>query len=159
MNRVRTVLAVSLAALAAGCTQQSPELTLYADGQSVEVPASRYCDVLVSHCQAPAKSQVTMPIRPGRPAQVAIPGDVADTPWLITVQSVDAGGKPEAPVQKLFKPGDDRLAYTARPRTATGRLTVIEIDQISGALVQTQGRSTPDVLARGVWVAKFSPGS
>lgn len=159
MNRARTAVAVSLAALAAGCARPAPpQLTLYADGQSIELPPSKYCNVTVSDCQAPKKTRITMPIRPGKPAQISIPSDVADTPWLITVQSADARGRPEKPVQKLFTPGDDQLAYTAKPLHPTDRLDVVEVVQISAAMVQTQGQSKPDFLARGIWSVQFTPG-
>lgn len=159
MKRAYIALVVALAGLAAGCAAPAaPELTFYADGQSVDLQPLKYCTVTVSKCDQPAKSQVRMPIRPGKPAQISLPSEVADTPWVISVQSKDPDGHSLPPEQRVFLPAQNKLAYTARPLRPTDRLDVIEVDQVSKAMVQTQGQSKPDFLARGIWSVQFTPG-
>ncbi|WP_028849606.1 DUF2771 family protein [Thermocrispum municipale] len=143
----RRILAVLLAALAlvAGCSAPSPpEVTVYADGKAVQLAPVQYCDVQVTDCQANPQAAGTLTLRPGKPMQISVPPDVADSPWVVYVQTVDAQGKPQ-PVQRTFFAPDESYAYTARPAPGQ-RLLTVEVQQ-AGARFDQNG----EVLARGVW--------
>lgn len=155
---VRVSVAVVVAVVLTGCGSQGsdhPELTVYADGSTATVSATRYCDVVVSDCEHDADAETSMALRPGQPAQISVPGEMSETPWLVNVQSVTAAGEPLEPQQEVFTPADGRLAYTARPDNPDDRLLVVEVQQLGAAFVQQEGAAEPELLARGLWAVSF----
>ncbi|MGH3433243.1 MAG: DUF2771 family protein [Thermocrispum sp.] len=148
-RRRPAVLLAALGLVLAGCgTQGPPELTVYADGRAVELAPVQYCDVQVSDCDANPGAKARMTLRPGRPLQISVPAGVAESPWVVYVQSTDAEGKPQPVRQRFFGP-DEAFAYTARPGPGQ-RLLTVEVQQAGG-------RFDPDgqLLARGVWAVQL----
>lgn len=153
----RGVLLAACALVTAGCGQTGPpELTVYADGSAITVAPVAYCDVTASECETDTAAAATLAIRPGRPAQVSVPGEVAETPWWVVVQTVGADGNPLPPVREFFAQGT-RHAYTAQPGPGE-RLLVVEVQQAAGVLTSPAEGAEPAVPARGLWSVQFTEG-
>lgn len=143
------------ALVTAGCGQAGPpQLTVYADGSTITVAPVAYCDVEVSDCVSDTAAAATLPIRPDQPAQVSVPGDVAETPWWVVVQTVDADGKPLPPSRQFFAQGT-RHAFTAQPGPGE-RLLVVEVQQAAGVLMAPTEGAEPAVPTRGLWTVQFT---
>ncbi|MFO7190815.1 MULTISPECIES: DUF2771 family protein [Thermocrispum] len=144
-RRLPAVLLAALASTVAGCSASGPpELTVYADGKTMQLAPVQYCDVRVTECEANPQAAGLMTVRPDRPMQISVPPEVAESPWLVYVQSVDAQGRPQPVQHEFFSPGE-AYAYTARPAPGQ-RLLTVEIQQ-AGAAFDDSGV----IVARGVW--------
>ncbi|MPY77204.1 MAG: DUF2771 family protein [Actinophytocola sp.] len=157
------VLFGAFALLATSCAETGPpEVSIYADGEYTRAAPLKYCDVLISDCDAAADAQARLPIRPGQPVQISVPAEVAESPWLVNVQGVSADGTPQPVRQKFFSPGES-YAYTARPSSPGERLLVVEVLQLGGAYAGgadgkpiTDSEGNPQLLARGWWSVELS---
>lgn len=128
-------------------------MSFYADGDTVRTAPMLYCDVRVRDCEKPAEP-ATLSARAGMPVQVSIPGDVADTPWSVTVQYRTNAGKVRYS-HATFTSGQQH-AYTADPPGSSNQILVVEIQQLGGALTKdANGNLQP--LARGVWSLQVEP--
>lgn len=133
----------AVAMVAAGCgTPAPPELTVYADGTAIELAPINYCDVRVTNCHPDTAATGRLNVRPGKPVQISVPTDVAESPWVVSAWSEASGGEPR---QKYFGP-DKAFSYTARPNGPKDRLLEIQVLQL-GAAVDEAG----SLLARGHW--------
>lgn len=149
MPRTRTLAGVlATAALAvSGCgTPGPPELTAYADGEAIELAPVTYCDVLVQHCEANPNAQQHLLLRPGKPVQLSVPTQVAESPWAVSVWSTH---DPQTPRQEFLAPGE-AFSYTARPHDPRGQIVEIQVLQL-GAAQDTAG----NLLARGLWTLQL----
>ncbi|WP_007024944.1 DUF2771 family protein [Saccharomonospora iraqiensis] len=151
------------AAVLAGCSAPAPpEVTFYADGESVRAEPWRYCDAQVTSCESHGERPV-LDVRAGEPVQISVPADVAETPWLVNVQYTDSAGTVRPIRQEVFTPGE-RHAYTAVPQAPAEQLLVVEVQQLGGAyaadaqgnpIVDESGR--PQLVARAVWALRIDP--
>ena len=146
-----------------GCsTVGPPEVTFYADGHTVNAAPFQYCDVLVRNCTK--GNPASLKVRAGKPVQISVPSDVADTPWLVITQYVDASGEPKVK-QQFFAP-KAKLAYTATGDAPTDSVLVVEVQQLGAAFAaDAQGNpildenGNPQLVARGIWSLQLKPGS
>ena len=136
-------------------------MSFYADGDTVRAAPLIYCDVLVKECDQ-AAGPASLPVRPGMPVQVSIPGAVAETPWTVTVQYRTAGGAVRY-THETFTDGK-QYAYTADPPGAGNRILVVEIQQLGAAYAANQQGTpaldpagNPQLVARGVWSLQVKP--
>lgn len=148
-TRLLGVLLAGTALTVTGCSApEPPEITFYADGTAVEVAPVKYCDVRITRCTTDDRAHGRLVVRPGRPVQISVPPQVAETPWTVFVQAVDADGNPLPPREHTFVP-DKAFAYTARPANPDERIAVIEVHQAGVAANQ--------LVSRGVWTLELRP--
>ena len=77
-RRLPAVLLAALASTVAGCSASGPpELTVYADGKTMQLAPVQYCDVRVTECEANPQAAGLMTVRPDRPMQISVPPEVA----------------------------------------------------------------------------------
>jgi hypothetical protein len=135
---------------------------VYADGASTAGAPETYCTEFIEDCQTNHGAKATLQSRPGMPAQISVPSEVSDTPWLVITQTATADGTPLPPTQELLTPGRT-LAYTAEPDQPDERILVIEVQQL-GVQADEQGRvvvddgGVPQLRPRGLWTVEFTPG-
>lgn len=159
------VVGVGLSTSACGAAEAAPELTVYADGTAIDLAPVLYCDVRVSACEPGGGGGDVLTARAGIPVQISVPGEVADSPWLVNVQAVAADGTVLPVRQEFFAPGR-AFAYSARPARPDERIVVVEVQQLGVALAADQDgnlvldeQGNPQRVARGVWtVAVRAPG-
>lgn len=165
-HRIGQVLSLiaGFALLTSACTTVGPpELTFFAEGEAIEVAPLQYCDVKVTTCEAAGGGAEVLRVRPGKPVQISVPGDVADSPWLVNVQTVAQDGT-VLPVRQEFFPPGSTYAYTARPSRPDERILVVEVQQLGAAYAAdaegsplTDESGNPQLVARGVWTVKVRP--
>ncbi|MBA0127696.1 DUF2771 family protein [Haloechinothrix sp. YIM 98757] len=146
----------------AGCGEVGPpEITIYSDGEAIQVEPFTYCDVEVTECDNDETHEYALPTRPGQPAQISVPGEIAETPWLVNVQAADADGTPLPVQQEYFSPGEAH-AFTAEPPSPDATLLIVEVQQMGAAFAADQegepirdeeGAMQP--VTRGIWPVAF----
>ncbi|MBK1785392.1 DUF2771 family protein [Prauserella cavernicola] len=156
----RAVVAVlgAAAAVLAGCSGvPNPEITFYADGNTVVAePLDQYCDALLRDCEQGGES-ATLAVRKGMPVQISVPEEVASTPWTLIVQYRTESGELRLQQPVTFTDGK-RHAYTVEPESPSDQIMVVEIQQLGAAYAaDPQGNPVvdengqPQLVARGVW--------
>lgn len=137
---------------------------IFADGETISVEPETYCDVHVTECSSGEQEGNTLRVRPGEPAQISVPGEIADSPWLVNVQSVDTDGDPLPVEQEFFTPGES-YAFTAQPPSEDARLLVVEIQQLGATYAVDEGGDvlldedgSVQPVARGIWPVEFHQG-
>lgn len=166
MRRSVVALCAGSAIAVAGCSApQPPEVTFFTDGETVDAGPLSYCDALLSDCTVTEGDPAVLSSRPGLPVQVSVPSEVADTPWLVNVQSVDSEGNLQPVSQEVFTDGS-RHAYTAVPPSPEDQVLVVEIQQLGAAyavddrdqpILDESGQ--PQLVVRGVWALQIDPAS
>ncbi|PXY30971.1 DUF2771 family protein [Prauserella muralis] len=154
--RVGALLACGALALAGCSAPGPPEVTFFADGDSIRADPLIYCDALLESCERGGKP-ASLKVRPGKPVQVSLPSDVSETPWALNVQYLDAQGRPQPVRQQVFTDGTQH-AYTVTPGSPRDQLVVVEIQQL-GAAYAADSRGNPildengqpQLVVRGVW--------
>lgn len=154
-------LAAGIALLGSACGKVGPpELTFYAEGSAIEVAPALYCDVRVTACEAGGGGSDVLTARPGMPVHISVPFEVADSPWLVNVQSIAADGTVLPVRQRFFGPGK-AYAFSAAPARPDERILVVEVHQLGAAYAaDAQGNpildesGAPQPVARGVWILR-----
>lgn len=159
-HRIGHVLSLlaGIALLTSACTTVGPpELTFFAEGEAIEVAPVQYCDVKVTSCEDAGGGSDVLRVRPGRPVHISVPGEVAESPWLVNVQTVAPDGTVLPVRQEFFAPGRT-YAYTARPARPDERILVVEVQQLGAAYAGdpqgnpiTDESGNPQLVARAVW--------
>ncbi len=80
--RLVALLVVPLVLLA-GCSSAPPEIVFTAGGTSASAGPTQYCDDENVNCQNFPEAPVDLPVPPGTPLEVAVPPEVAETPWVV----------------------------------------------------------------------------
>ncbi|GAA1236886.1 DUF2771 family protein [Prauserella halophila] len=140
-----------------GCSAApEPEVTFYADGDTTVAAPLIYCNELVDDC-GDEGTPVDLDVRPGMPVQVSVPADVAETPWVIIIQYLNAETGEESVEQQTFTDLSQH-AYTVTPPTEQDAVAVVEVQQIGAAYgVDAQGNpivdenGQPQLVTRGLW--------
>jgi hypothetical protein len=163
--RSRLAAVLTCAALAvAGCSAPdvTPEVTFYADGETTEAEALIYCDVLVRECEQVGES-ATLTARPGRPVQISVPSEVAEAPWVVNIQYLNAEGKLQPVKQEFFSQGTQH-AYTATGNGPGYQILVVEVQQLGAAYAADEdvnplldAAGNPQLVARAVWSLQATP--
>ncbi|MFD1146403.1 DUF2771 family protein [Saccharothrix hoggarensis] len=149
----RVLLPLSLLVLA-GCAAPAtePEVTFYADGRVVNVKPTQYCDVQSENCDVDPAAVGVLRVRPGKPVQISVPGELADSAWSVKFTYRDGRGQPQEPLRsKLFTERDPRYAYTLVLPNPDDQLESVEVQQY-GARIETSTTGAFDFVARGTWV-------
>lgn len=162
MRRFVVALLAGGALTLAGCSAPpNPEITFFADGESVQAEPLSYCDAQLKSCDTAGKP-AHLTIRPGTPLQISLPAAVSGTPWALNVQYLDEGGTPQLR-QQVFTDGTQH-AYTVESAPHE-QLVVVEVQQIGAAYAaDAQGNpivdenGNPQLVARGVWSLQVEPG-
>ncbi|MEJ2858308.1 MULTISPECIES: DUF2771 family protein [unclassified Saccharothrix] len=151
MRRVLPV--VPLLLVVAGCAAPTdPEVTFYADGKTVVVKPTQYCDLQSVECEADPEAVGVLRVRPGRPVQISVPGELANSAWSVKFTYRNAAGQPQEPLRsKLFTEREPRYAYTLELPNPDDQLESVEVQQY-GARIETSTTGAFDFVARGTWV-------
>ncbi|MFT7839406.1 DUF2771 family protein [Saccharothrix sp. BKS2] len=129
-----------------------PEVTFYADGEAIDVPPLDDCDIDAENCRRDPAAEGSLRIRPGKPVQISVPGEVADTAWGVNFRYRDAAGVEQEPGRSaMFTVSDPRHAYTLTLPNPDDQLVGVEVQQLSRR-IQTSTTGAFDFVARRVWV-------
>jgi hypothetical protein len=147
-----------------GCSAPSaPEVTFFADGHTVNSAPLIHCDELVRNCVRSPDSAASLKVRPGKPVQVSVPSEIANTPWVVNVQYANAKGELQPVKQQTFTSGNT-LAYTATPPAADDQLVVVEIKQLGAAYAADEtgkpivdAAGNPQLVVRAIWSLQVTP--
>ncbi|OQO92699.1 hypothetical protein B1813_11110 [Saccharomonospora piscinae] len=166
MRRSVVALVAVGAAVLTGCSApHPPEVTFYTDGESVAAPPMDYCDALRTECSVTGGDPVVLDSRPGRPVQISVPSEIAETPWLVIVQSLDPEGNLLPMRQEVFTDGTTH-AHTVVPETSGHQPLVVEVQQLGAAqavdsennpVVDENGDPQLVVSPRGIWSLQLDP--
>jgi hypothetical protein len=142
--------------LAAGCAAPTdPEVTFYADGKAITVRPAQYCDVQSENCEADAEAVGVLRVRPGKPVQISVPGELANSAWSVKFTYRNGRGEPQEPLRsKLFTASEPRFAYTLVLPDPDDQLESVEVQQY-GARIETSTTGAFDFVARGTWVVSI----
>jgi hypothetical protein len=127
---------VTGALVLAGCgAPQPPEVTFFAAGTTTRLSPSPSCDAGLQECKATG----TLAVPSGKLLNISVPGEVAETPWLVVFRYRGADGNEQKARSAIF-PAGDKYAYTLTPPTAADQLTHVEVQRITGmSASQDQG--------------------
>jgi hypothetical protein len=148
----RLLLPLSLLVLAGCAAPTDPEVTFYADGEAINVRPSQYCDLQSENCDVDADAVGVLRVRPGKPVQISVPGELAETAWSVKFTYRDARGEQQEPLRsKLFTERDPKYAYTLVLPNRDDQLESVEVQQY-GARIEASSTGTFDFVARATWV-------
>nr|CEL19547.1 hypothetical protein [Kibdelosporangium sp. MJ126-NF4]CTQ94653.1 hypothetical protein [Kibdelosporangium sp. MJ126-NF4] len=120
--------------LLAGCSaSHDPEVTFFADGETVRITPSPTCDSTLEECKPTGR--LTVP--GGKPLSISVPKQVAEAPWLVVFRYRAADGSVQKARSAFFRPGDS-FAYTLRMPTAGDQLMHVEVQRIGGMGLNAQ---------------------
>ncbi len=145
MRRVLTAVLACAAAVLAGCgAPPPPEVTFFADGDTVRARPQLLCEIGAEECLQDEAAEVSLRIRPGRPVQVSVPAEVSDGLWGVVFSYVDRDGNRVDASSRVFTPGSKQLAYTLELPADSDRLLLAAVQQ----LVTVDG---DQLLVSGIW--------
>ena len=150
--RLAGALAVFAVLLAGACSSDdgaAPEVSFAAAGSTVLARPTQLCDVQVRDCTADPKAAVVLRVPPGQSVQISVPKAIGETPWLVVFGYRTKAGEKVNARSDLFA-SNERQSYTLTLPTADDQLETVEVQQISGTLVQ--GEEGVDFPTRGTWV-------
>ncbi len=153
MRRVLTTVLASTALLATGCSAPPlPEVTFHASGKTINVHPTQYCDLESENCQIDTRAAGVLRVRPGKPVQISVPGDVADSAWSVKFTYRNAKGEQQEPLRsKVFTNAAPQYAYTLQLPKPDDQLESVEVQQF-GKRVQIDETGEIQFVARGTWV-------
>ncbi|WP_158848459.1 DUF2771 family protein [Saccharothrix deserti] len=148
----RILLALSLLVLTTACAAPAPpEVTFYANGRTINLTPVDDCDLDVENCRKDPQAEGTLRVPPGKPVQISVPGEVAESAWGVKFRYVDANGVEQEPGRgEVFTVRDPKYAYTLVLPNPDDRLLWIEVHQLSRR-IESSGTSAFDFVARRVW--------
>lgn len=151
----RVLIALPLLVLAGCAAPTDPEVTFYADGRTITVRPSQYCDLQSENCDVDADAVGVLRVRPGKPVQISVPADLAETAWSVKFTYRNAKGEPQEPLRsKLFTERAPRHAYTLVLPNPDDQLESVEVQQY-GARIEAGTAGAFDFVARGTWVVSI----
>jgi hypothetical protein len=139
--------------LLAACSDSGPpkpEVKFTVDGQSVSARPFLYCDVMVTKCDRDNGAQAKLNVPPGKQVVVAVPKDVAESPWSVVIEYKTAAGEQKDPQTVATFVPNERSDYTIQLPAAGDQLQTVEIKQ-AGAKQDPNATSDIQLLARAVW--------
>jgi hypothetical protein len=121
--------------LLAGCAApHDPEVTFFADGETVRITPSPTCDSSLEECKPTGELSVPG----GKPLNISVPRQIADAPWLVVFRYRAADGSVQKARSSLFRAGET-YAYTLRTPTAGDQLMHVEVQRI-GEMGSTENK-------------------
>ncbi|GAA1350580.1 DUF2771 family protein [Saccharothrix algeriensis] len=150
---MRRVLPFLLLPVVAACAAPAdPEVTFHADGRTVTVRPTQYCDLKSENCAVDPRAAGVLRVRPGKPVQISVPGELAGTAWSVKFTYRNARGEPQEPLRsRLFTDRDPRYAYTLVLPERDDQLESVEVQQY-GSRIEAGSTGAFDFVARGTWV-------
>ncbi|KAA2262956.1 DUF2771 family protein [Solihabitans fulvus] len=141
MRRGLTLLLAAGAGLVlAGCSAPDPDVTFYSSGKTVVVRPAQYCDLKSGQCATREDAPATLRVPAGRPLQISVPGEVANSTWAVVFSYRNANGEPQPDARsRIFRAGE-QYAYTLNLPNPGDQLDHAEVQKIGVVDVdQTQG--------------------
>ncbi|RKT52321.1 DUF2771 family protein [Saccharothrix australiensis] len=150
---MRRVLPVLLLLPVAACAApRDPEVTFHADGRTINVKPTQYCDLASEDCAIDTEAAGVLRVRPGKPVQISVPGELAKSAWSVKFTYRNARGEPQEPLRsKLFTERDPKYAYTLVLPKKDDQLESVEVQQY-GSRIEAGATGSFDFVARGTWV-------
>ncbi|MEC3978590.1 DUF2771 family protein [Amycolatopsis sp. H20-H5] len=157
MRRTRVMALLAAGGfVVAGCSAPGPaEVTFFADGKTVNVTPLAACDPKTGKCSSDPDAAGKLKVRPGKPVQISVPGEIADSLWKVTAQYVNAKGEPQ-PLQETLVTSRDRYAYTVTPPSASDQILVVEIAQ-AAAISRTGNPEDAEPITIALWSLQIDP--
>ncbi|MDX3658369.1 DUF2771 family protein [Streptomyces sp. ID05-26A] len=134
-----------------GCSlqQHDPEVTFYANGKTIRLEPTIYCDVEGSNC-AEKNAPGTLKVPAGKVVQISVDGQLADGLWEVVCVYENAARVQEGCTSPLLGKGDD-FTYTLAVPNDSDQLLRIEVHEAAGAVLETG-----QPLMRGSWVVDIT---
>ena len=154
MRRVLTVLLAGVLLLAGCAAPHDPEVTFYADGHSVNVEPTKYCDLDITNCTE-RDATGKLRARPGKPLQISVGGEIARSAWTIVWTWRTASGEKNGDHSEVFQAGT-RFAYTVTLPNRDDQLESAEV-QALGRRIELNDTGGLDFTARGTWNLAVEP--
>ncbi|WP_156757566.1 DUF2771 family protein [Actinokineospora pegani] len=130
MRRVLITVLASAAALVGCAAPSQPEVTFYADGQSVATGPRVRFDVANGREVRDEAALVRLPVRPGEPVQISVPAQLSDHAWSVSFSYLDAAGERVDGGSELFLPGDGQHAYTLALPPGSRKLLLVSVQEV-----------------------------
>ncbi|GAA4537188.1 DUF2771 family protein [Amycolatopsis samaneae] len=141
----------------AGCSAPGPaEVTFFADGHTIRVAPITQCDLKAGQCAPNPEAAGSLKVRPGRPVQISVPGDIAESLWKVTAQYVNSKGELQ-PLMENIVTSRDRYAYTVTPPSKDDQIQVVEIAQAS-VVTRTGNPEDAEPIITALWSLQVQPG-
>lgn len=155
----RVLLPVSLLVLTTACAVPAPappEVTFHANGKTIDLAPIDDCDLDAENCRRDAGAEGALRVPPGKPVQISVPGDVAETAWGVKFRYVDAHGVEQEPGRgEVFTVRDPKYAYTLTLPNPGDRLLRVEVHQLSRR-IESSTTSAFNFVARRVWALEVT---
>lgn len=158
MRRLLTLVPLAGLLLAGCAAPHDPEVTFYADGRVVNLGPTQYCDLDVENCTAHPDAAGTLRVRPGKPLQISVPGDVADSSWVVVFTYRDGKGEQQPPSRSKIFPMGTQYAYTLTLPNPDDQLENVEVQQ-SGKRIEITDQGEIQFVVRGTWVLSIDDGA
>ena len=154
-------LALGTALLLAACSEAPPprpEVTFTVDAEQVSARPFRYCDVMLTKCDADAGAQAKLKVPPGRQVVITVPNDVAESPWSVVIEYKTAAGEQKPPETVATFVPNERHDYTVRLPGPGDQLQTVEIKQASAKQDPSAAAGDIGLLARAIWSLRIESG-
>jgi Protein of unknown function (DUF2771) len=150
VRRLASVLAASVLVLT-GCAvpRHDPEVTFYANGKTIRMEPTIYCDVEGSNC-AEKNEPGTLKVPAGKVVQISVDGQLADGLWEVVCVYENAAKVQEGCSSPLLGKGDN-FSYTLAVPSQNDQLLRIEVHEAAAAVLETG-----QPLMRGSWVVDIT---
>jgi hypothetical protein len=134
-----------------GCSlqQHDPEVTFYANGKTIRIEPTIYCDVEGANC-AEKNAPGTLKVPAGKVVQISVDGQLASGLWEVVCVYENAARVQEGCTSPLLGKGDD-YTYTLAVPDDSDQLLRIEVHEAAGAVLETG-----QPLMRGSWVVDIT---
>ncbi|MGQ0577150.1 MAG: DUF2771 family protein [Pseudonocardia sp.] len=147
----RLLPALVAAPLLAGCGLGGPpEVTFGVAGTETTAGPARYCDIALTTCDDDATAVVRIDVPPNTPLRVAVPGEVAQTPWHVVFRYRSAAGEQVDGRSPVFAPGA-RGEYVLELPAPTDVLLTAQVQQF-GPPPQATAAGEVEFPVRASWV-------
>lgn len=140
--------------LVAACSDSAPpkpEVRFTVDGQTVSARPFLYCDVMVTKCDRDNGAQAKLKVPPGKPVTVAVPNEIAESPWSVVIEYKTAAGEQKQPETVATFVPNERRDYTIQLPAAGDQLQTVEIKQAGAKQDPAAAAGEIQLLARAVW--------
>jgi Protein of unknown function (DUF2771) len=150
---VLPLLAAAVGLTVAGCDKPVPSVSFFSSGQTASTLPTQYCDTGLTSCEQDGGAAASLRVPAGDPLQVSVPGDVADSTWLIAFKYKDANGQETQGRTSVFADGA-QYAYTLRLPSPTDQLELVQVQRIGGITQDATGDI--QYVSSGVWALNAS---
>ncbi|MGQ0837008.1 DUF2771 family protein [Actinokineospora sp.] len=143
------VLACAVVGLAGCAAPPPPEVTFFADGETARTAPQVFCEIGATACLRNDDAAAELRIRKGRPVQVSVPSDVAQSPWGVVFSYLDRDGQRVDASSRIIFPRENQLAYTLRLPDNAERLLFAGVQKLAVA-------NGDQLLVSGYWMLKVN---